>query len=134
MSPPVCELQHTTNCSHQRISGFIFFFTFYISFYKICFKPPLISSRFYFISTWAEATFFGRAGKQEAQRAVKDVSLAQCHRVAQDRWQGTYSHRETQGPTGTVMLHPALPLKAQVRRMLKGDCSKRQGKERHGGC
>ncbi|XP_060023671.1 SH3 domain-binding glutamic acid-rich-like protein 2 [Lagenorhynchus albirostris] len=32
---------------------------------------------------------------------------------AQDRWQGTYSHGETQEPTGTVMLHPALPLKAQ---------------------
>ncbi|XP_023988734.1 SH3 domain-binding glutamic acid-rich-like protein 2 [Physeter macrocephalus] len=68
---------------------------------------------------WAEATFFGRVGEQEAQRAVKDVSLAPCHRAAQDRWQGTYSHRETQEPTGTVILQPALLSKAQAFEVLR---------------
>ena len=77
LSPPVYELRHSANCPRQRVSGFIFFFMFYITLHKICLKPPLISSQFYLIREWAGATLFGQVSEQVVLRAVQDSSSTQ---------------------------------------------------------
>ena len=72
--------------------------------YKICLKPPLMSSQFYFIRKWAGATLFGQVCGQEALRASRQFLNTDG---------GTHSQSNTQKPTCTVTLHLALLVRAQ---------------------